>query len=61
MHSTLEDWLSHGPLVTDGAWASQLQSRGVPVGSCPDAWNLGHPQAVEAVAKSYVAAAAKSF
>jgi 5-methyltetrahydrofolate--homocysteine methyltransferase len=54
MHSTLEILLSHGPIVTDGAWGTQLQSRGLPVGACPDAWNLSHAEAVEAVARAYV-------
>src|SRR5208282_1599878 len=56
MHATLEDLLSHGPVVIDGAWGTQLQSRGLPVGACPDAWNLSHPNAVEAVALAYVGA-----
>ena len=56
MHATLEKLLSSGPVVTDGAWGTQLQSRGLPVGACPDAWNLSHPEAVEAVARAYVEA-----
>ncbi len=56
MHATLEKLLSSGPLVTDGAWGTQLQSQGLPVGACPDAWNLSHPNAVEAVALAYVEA-----
>ena len=49
----------HGPVVTDGAWGTQLQSRGLPVGACPDAWNLSHPEAVEAVARAYVEAGSR--
>jgi 5-methyltetrahydrofolate--homocysteine methyltransferase len=56
MHATLEALLSRGPVVTDGAWGTQLQSRGLPVGACPDAWNLSHADAVEAVARAYVEA-----
>jgi methionine synthase I (cobalamin-dependent) len=56
MHATLEKLLSSGPLVTDGAWGTQLQSQGLPVGACPDAWNLSHAEAVEAVALAYVEA-----
>ena len=59
MHATLEHILSHGPVVTDGAWGTQLQSRGLPVGACPDAWNLGHPEAVEAVARAYIEAGSR--
>ena len=59
MHATLENLLSHGPVVTDGAWGTQLQSRGLPVGACPDAWNLSRPEAVEAVARAYVEAGSR--
>jgi methionine synthase I (cobalamin-dependent) len=42
--------------VTDGAWGTQLQQRGLEVGACPDAWNLTHPERVEEVARAYVEA-----
>ncbi len=42
--------------VTDGAWGTELQRRGLPPESCPDAWNLGNPAAVESVARDYVQA-----
>lgn len=41
-------------VLTDGAWGTQLQARGLPIGACPDEWNLSRPEAVEAVARSYV-------
>jgi methionine synthase I (cobalamin-dependent) len=56
MHATLERLLAGGPVVTDGAWGTQLQERGLPLGACPDAWNLDHPEQVEEVARSYVEA-----
>ncbi|MGO9111335.1 MAG: homocysteine S-methyltransferase family protein [Thermoguttaceae bacterium] len=59
MHTTLETLLSHGPVVTDGAWGTQLQSRGLPVGACPDAWNLTRSEEVEAVARAYVEAGSR--
>ena len=59
VHATLEQLLSSGPVVTDGAWGTQLQSRGLPVGACPDAWNLTRPEAVEAVARAYVEAGSR--
>ena len=40
--------------VTDGAWGTELQKRGLPVGSLPETWNVENPSAVEAVARSYV-------
>jgi methionine synthase I (cobalamin-dependent) len=47
------------PVLLDGAWGTQLQARGLPAGACPDHWNLSHPEAVQAVAASYVAAGSR--
>lgn len=44
------------PVVTDGAWGTQLQMRGLAVGDAPDPWNLDHADLVEQVAAAYVAA-----
>ncbi len=56
MHETIEKLVSAGPVVTDGAWGTLLQQRGLPVGACPDAWNLQQPDRVEEVARAYVEA-----
>ena len=56
MHPTLEKLLAAGPVTTDGAWATQLQGRGLALGACPDAWNLAQPDVVEQVARAYVEA-----
>jgi methionine synthase I (cobalamin-dependent) len=45
-----------GPVITDGAWGTQLQTLGLGPGECPDAWNLTHAGQVETVARAYVAA-----
>ena len=45
-------------LVSDGAWGTQLQERGLPPGECPELWNLTHRSDVVAVAKSYIDAGA---
>jgi methionine synthase I (cobalamin-dependent) len=52
----LEQWLAGGPLITDGAWGTQLQARGLEPGVIPDRWNLEHPERVESVARAYVEA-----
>ena len=52
----LQQWLANGALISDGAWGTQLQSRGLPVGTIPDTWNLTHPGQVESVARAYVEA-----
>ena len=54
--SRLREWLSGGLLITDGAWGTELQARGLPPGANPDTWNLIHPERVEAVARAYAEA-----
>lgn len=54
MHDLIQQLLAGGPVVTDGAWGTQLQQRGLAVGTCPDEWNLTHPQRVEQVPRAYV-------
>ena len=48
--------IASGPVLTDGAWGTQLQAKGLEIGACPDAWNLSHPEQVEDVARAYVEA-----
>jgi methionine synthase I (cobalamin-dependent) len=43
-------------VLSDGAWGTQLQSRGLAPGEFPDLWNLTRPETVSEVAKAYVAA-----
>jgi methionine synthase I (cobalamin-dependent) len=52
----LTRWLSHPPLITDGAWGTELQKLGLAPGEVPDTWNLAHPERVQAVARSYAEA-----
>jgi methionine synthase I (cobalamin-dependent) len=54
--SRLGEWLADGLLITDGAWGTELQARGLDPGVAPDTWNLTHPERVEAVARAYVEA-----
>lgn len=56
LHPLIAELLASAPVVTDGAWGTQLQARGLPAGQCPDAWNLERPSEVEAVARAYVEA-----
>lgn len=59
MHPLIAELLASGPVVTDGAWGTQLQARGLGVGEFPDVWNLTRPEAVEAVARGYVEAGSR--
>ena len=42
--------------ITDGAWGTELQARGLAPGTNPDGWNLIHPNRVEEVARAYAEA-----
>jgi methionine synthase I (cobalamin-dependent) len=52
----LLQWLSNGLLITDGAWGTEVQARGLPSGTKPDSWNLTYPERVESVARAYAEA-----
>ena len=56
MNALLADLLANGPVVTDGAWGTQLQARGLPHGHSPDHWNLICDERVEEVPRAYVEA-----
>ncbi|MGA2327928.1 MAG: homocysteine S-methyltransferase family protein [Bryobacteraceae bacterium] len=52
----IEQLIAGGPVVTDGAWGTQLYARGLDPGDVPDSWNLSHPDRVEEVGRAYVEA-----
>src|ERR1035437_8906773 len=56
MHPLIQQLASHGPVITDGAWGTELQACGLALGDFPDAWNLTHPDRVGEVARAYVEA-----
>lgn len=43
-----------GPVITDGAWGTEMQARGLKSGEAPDTWNLTQPDRVVEVARAYV-------
>jgi 5-methyltetrahydrofolate--homocysteine methyltransferase len=45
-------------LISDGAWGTLLQQKGLKAGECPEEWNFTHPDEVFDIAKSYVDAGA---
>lgn len=57
--SRLRAWLAAGPLLADGAWGTELQKRGLPVGVIPDLWNLERPDRVAEVASAYADAGSR--
>jgi 5-methyltetrahydrofolate--homocysteine methyltransferase len=56
MHRLIEEMIRARPVITDGAWGTQLQNLGLATGECPDSWNLTHPDRVKDVARRYVEA-----
>jgi len=56
MHRLIEEIIRGRPVITDGAWGTQLQTLGLAPGECPDSWNLTHPERVKDVARRYVEA-----
>jgi 5-methyltetrahydrofolate--homocysteine methyltransferase len=45
-------------LVSDGAWGTFLQKKGLGPGECPEQWNILRPDDVLDIAKSYIGAGA---
>jgi len=45
--------------LADGAWGTELQKLGAPLGACLDEWNLSKPEMVRQVAESYLQAGSK--
>jgi methionine synthase I (cobalamin-dependent) len=54
--SIIDQLVSAGAVLTDGAWGTQLQARGLESGELPDFWNVSHPDRVGEVARAYVEA-----
>jgi len=45
-------------LIADGAWGTELVRRGLSAGDVPEQWTVERPDAIRAVAASYVEAGA---
>jgi methionine synthase I (cobalamin-dependent) len=57
--SRLFSFLTGGPLLTDGAWGTELARLGLPAGQPADLWNIDHPERVAQVAQAYVDAGSR--
>ncbi len=55
---TLLEALTKRTLLADGAMGTQLQSAGLELGECGEAWCLDHPDRVRAIHRTYVDAGA---
>ncbi len=59
MKQTLLERIAQGKtLVSDGAWGTFLQARGLQAGECPELWNDSHPEVVLDIALGYINAGA---
>ena len=59
MKPTLLELIAQGKtLVSDGAWGTFLQAKGLEAGKCPEEWNELHPQEVLDIAQGYIDAGA---
>src|SRR5947208_11497214 len=56
---TIQELLAAAPVITDGAWGTELQALGLEPGALADEWNLAYPERVFAVARSYVEAGSR--
>jgi methionine synthase I (cobalamin-dependent) len=55
----LRELAATGPVLTDGAWGTELQSLGLASRDCADGWNLLQPDLVREVARAYVDAGSR--
>lgn len=54
MNKISQEILSGKILVSDGAWGTFLQQKGLLPGECPESWNTLHPEKVLEIAQSYI-------
>lgn len=59
MTDLFQELFANKPVVTDGAWGTQFQNRGLAPGELPEKWNLEHPERVVSVAQAYVDAGSR--
>jgi 5-methyltetrahydrofolate--homocysteine methyltransferase len=52
----LEALAKKGLLVSDGAWGTMLQAKGMTSADCPEEWNISHAAEVQSVAAAYAEA-----
>ena len=50
------EYIKKGPIILDGATGTNLMDSGMPLGVCPEAWILEHPDVLLNLQKSYVEA-----
>lgn len=60
MQSISQDVMSNNKIiVSDGAWGTFLQQKGLQTGECPELWNITHRDVVMEIARAYIDAGAE--
>ncbi|MFZ5571484.1 MAG: homocysteine S-methyltransferase family protein [Thermodesulfobacteriota bacterium] len=59
MKASISELLAWGPVLTDGAWGSELIRQDYRKGQCLEHWNLEFPERVEAIARGYIRAGSR--
>jgi 5-methyltetrahydrofolate--homocysteine methyltransferase len=57
--NVIDRLLAHRPVLTDGAWGTELMAQGLGAGECPDVWNLEFPSRVLSLGHAYVEAGSR--
>jgi len=55
-HSIISALNNQKTLISDGAWGTLLQEKGLEPGVSPESWNINFPEKVKEVAAAYIAA-----
>ncbi|MGO9269016.1 MAG: homocysteine S-methyltransferase family protein [Terriglobia bacterium] len=58
-NALIERLVGERPVLTDGAWGTELLARGLGAGECPDVWNLEFPDRVLEIGRAYVEAGSR--
>jgi len=58
-HALIARLVSERPVLTDGAWGTEMFALGLGAGECPDVWNLMFPDRVLEVARAYAGAGSR--
>jgi 5-methyltetrahydrofolate--homocysteine methyltransferase len=56
MSKILQEIKAGRTLLCDGAMGTQLHRRGLALKTCPESWNLSHPDDVQAISAEYIVA-----
>ena len=58
MNTVIQQLQQKKILVSDGAWGTMLQGKGLKPGDCPEEWNITNSEAVKSIASAYKEAGA---